>query len=64
MLTGMVSGFNLHFRACGWVVGGVGRYGKGNWADGVVFGGDVADTLDRCEVPIIGAVASRILDDE
>lgn len=24
----------------------------------------VADTLDRCEIPIIGQIASRILDDE
>lgn len=26
--------------------------------------GDVADTLDRCEVPFFGPLASRILDDE
>lgn len=37
---------------------------------GAVFGwersadGDVADTLDRCEVPFFGPLASRILDDE
>lgn len=38
--------------------------GAAFWWEGGADAGDVADTLDRCEVPFFGPLASRILDDE